>query len=381
MIINSQSIKLFAAPELTAEELAVSGRITDLRKRLRHLTSEPKRWTGLLRRTAFARAIAASNSIEGYDVGRDDAVAAAEGDEPFDSGGEPWKAVVGYRQAMTYVLGLAEDDHFVFGPNILRSLHFMMTEYDLGLRPGQWRLGPIYVRREPSGQIVYEGPDAELVPKLVDALVEWINEGDLESPPTVRAAMGHLNLVMVHPFKDGNGRMARCLQALMLAREGILAPPFCSIEEYLRDHTEDYYAVLGEVGAGKWNPDRDARPWVRFVLTAHFRQADNLLRRREEMAGVFDGVEEISSGLGLPERSLVPLVNAAYGFRLRNSVYRRDADVSNGVATRDLKRLAQAGLLVAHGERRGRFYVGSDELKRVRNDLRKPRSELDPFER
>ncbi len=43
-------------------------------------------------------------------------------------------------------------------------------------------------------------------------------------PAMIRAAMAHLNLVMVHPFKDGNGRMARALQTLVLARERILAP-------------------------------------------------------------------------------------------------------------------------------------------------------------
>jgi Fic family protein len=79
----------------------------------------------------------------------------------------------------------------------------------------------------------------------------------------VRAAMAHLNLVMVHPFRDGNGRMARCLQTLVLAREGILAPEFSSVEEFLGRNTDEYYKVLGDVGAGK-HPERDASPWIRY---------------------------------------------------------------------------------------------------------------------
>lgn len=375
-----EPVSLFQTPQLTEQELEVCRRIRDLRARLRHLVSEPRRWAGLLRRTAFARAIAASNSIEGYDVGRDDAIAAAEGDEPFDAEGETWKAVVGYRQAMTYVQQLAEDDHFEYGPNLLRSLHFMMADYDLTNRPGLWRIGPVFVRRDPSGEIVYEGPSPDLVSPLVDRLVQWINRGDLDTPPIVRAAMGHLNLVMIHPFRDGNGRMARCLQTLILAREGILAPPFCSIEDYLRSYTEDYYAVLARVGGGTWSPDNDARPWIRFALTAHYRQAMTLLRRQQEMSEVFERLEPTVSSEGLPERCLVSVVMAAYGFRIRNSTYRRDADVSFGVATRDLKRLAATGLLVAHGERRGRYYLGSDDLKAVRNSFRLPRIEEDPFE-
>src|SRR5437763_12024792 len=98
----------------------------------------------------------------------------------------------------------------------------------------------------------------------------------------VRAAMAHLNLVMIHPCRDGNGRMARCLQSLVLARGGVLAPVFMSIEEYLGRNAEEYYAVLGQVGKGTWQPHNDARPWIRFTLKAHLRQARTLLRRVRE---------------------------------------------------------------------------------------------------
>jgi len=85
--------------------------------------------------------------------------------------------------------------------------------------------------------------------------------------------MAHLNLVMIHPFRDGNGRMARCLQSLVLARGGVLSPMFMSIEEYLGRNTHNYYNVLAQVGGGSWQPERDTRPWIRFILTAHLRQA------------------------------------------------------------------------------------------------------------
>jgi Fic family protein len=67
--------------------------------------------------------------------------------------------------------------------------------------------------------------------------------------------------------------MARALQTLVLTRERIAAPVFSSIEEYLGRNTQAYYDILAEVGAGSWNPHRNARPWIRFCLTAHYRQA------------------------------------------------------------------------------------------------------------
>src|SRR3546814_14964435 len=82
----------------------------------------------------------------------------------------------------------------------------MMTEYDLDASPGLWRPRGIWIRNEASGDIVYEGPDHELVPGLVEELVEDL-QADSDVPVMVRAAMSHLNLVMIHPFRDGNGRM------------------------------------------------------------------------------------------------------------------------------------------------------------------------------
>src|SRR4029079_14762163 len=136
---------------------------------------------------------------------------------------------------------------------------------------GRWRPGAITVRDEMKGATVYEGPDAESVPGLMEELIDYLRNVDRQVPGIIRGAMAHLNLTMIHPFRDGNGRMDRCLQTLVIARTGTLYPPFCSIEEYLGRNTPEYYAVLTEVGNGKWQPQRDARPWIRFCLQAHYR--------------------------------------------------------------------------------------------------------------
>jgi len=75
-----------------------------------------------------------------------------------------------------------------------------------------------------------------------------------------RAAMAHLNLVMIHPFRDGNGRMGRGLQTLVLARSAIPEPTFSTIQEHLGHNTQRYYDVLAEVGQGSSHPTHSARP-------------------------------------------------------------------------------------------------------------------------
>jgi hypothetical protein len=92
----------------------------------------------------------------------------------------------------------------------------------------------------------------------------------------------------VAPRRRANGR---CVQTLVLAREGILEPTFCSIEEYLGRNTIEYYAVLAEVGKGSYHPENDATPWIRFTLTAHYRQAATLVRRSRMLQRLWDQLE------------------------------------------------------------------------------------------
>lgn len=370
---------LFNAPELGVAERDVIERIDGVREALAYQLTTQRRWVGLLRRVMLARAIRGSNSIEGYNVSLDDAVAAVAGEAPVDAGTEAWTAVSAYGDAMTYVIQLADDPHFAYTRALVRSLHYMMLKYDLDKSPGRWRPGPVYVLDERNQEIVYTGPDAMFVPSLMGEFTDSLRTPD-NVPAMVRGAMAHLNLAMIHPFRDGNGRMARCVQTLVLAREGIVAPPFWSIEEYLGVNTEAYYHVLAEVGQGAWHPDRDARPWVRFVLTAHYIQAQTLIRRAQEAERRWDVLSQEVSRKGLPERATAAVFNAAMGFRLRNATYREAADVTEAVAGRDLRALAEAGLLHSIGERRGRYYMASPIVKALEESIRQPRPPIeDPF--
>jgi Fic family protein len=377
---------LFATPEPLPREQEVLSEIERLKTSLKYQLHEPKRWAGSLRRLSFARNIQGSNSIEGYDAALDDAAAVALGEEPLDAGSETRLALEGYRNAMTYVLQMVQEPPVEMSVALLKSLHFMMTHYDLKNRPGRWRAGAIYVRNDETGEIVYEGADVDEVATLVTELVEDINRSGAEPAP-IRAAMAHLNLVMIHPFRDGNGRMARCLQSLVLAANGTLAPVFMSVEEYLGRNTDAYYEVLGEVGAGSWAPARDARPWVRFILTAHLRQARTLQRRVKESERLWEELERLATTASLPDRVIALLFDAALGLRVRNVTYRAlaaesEEEISEQTASRDLRQLVDAGLLIPQGEKRGRHYTRSRSLRDIQQkiiDARDPRDLSDPF--
>jgi Fic family protein len=219
------------------------------------------------------------------------------------------------------------------------------------------------------------------VPKLIGELISYLNSDKDSEHMLVKAAMAHLTFVMIHPFSDGNGRMARCLQTLALSCKGINDPTFSSIEEYLGHNTQAYYDVLAEVGQGQWSPQNDTRPWIRFNLTAHHRQAGTALRRARIISRLWDELEKELAKHRLPERAIYALSDAAMGYRVRSSHYKRVADVSTVVASRDLRAIVNAGLLIAQGERRGRLYVGTEPLKAIIQQISQsePKDNPDPF--
>jgi Fic family protein len=377
---------VFQSPELHPEELEVIDLLAQHRERLRDRVAEPRRWSGTLRRMAFARAVQGSNSIEGYNASLDDVLAAVEEEPTLGAEEETQLALMGYRDAMTYVLQIADDESLEVDEGLLKSLHFMMIKHDLKKNPGRWRPGPIFIHREATDEIVYEGPPSSQVPSLIAEMLDDLDEG--ESPVVVKAAMAHLNLTMIHTFSDGNGRMARCLQTLVLARDRVIAPVFSSIEEFLGRNTEAYYGVLEDVGAGGWHPDRNARPWIRFCMRAHFLQATTTMRRREEIERLWNDCVELAERNRLPERCAAGLMDASIGVRIRRKAYRSAVEsamgeeVSDLTASRDLKAMVDASLLDAVGERRGRYYLAGEILTQMRERVRSerpPKSADDPF--
>ena len=392
---------VFETPDVNDDEQEVLELIAGLREELSDSATAPLRWAATLRRMSFARAVQGSNSIEGFTASLDDVAAVAEGEPTLDADLDTQLAVAGVRDAMTYALQIAGDVDLTVDEGLLRSLPFMMLKHDLGTHPGRWRPGAMSVRDPDTSEIRYQAPPVDHLPELIRAMLERLAQDD--SSVLVTAAMAHLNLVCIHPFSDGNGRMARCLQTLILAQDRLIAPSrrarwwlagtgrpvFLSIEEFVGRNRDAYYAVLADVGGGAWHPERDARPWVRFCLRGHYLQAHTVLRRRRELEQLWNACVHMAQQHSLPERCAAGLMDSAYGLRLRRGTYKSTVEgaageeISDLTASRDLKAMVNRTLLEPIGERRGRYYVASIELKRLSREIRSERPEypeVDPFE-
>ncbi|WP_147942779.1 Fic family protein [Microbispora hainanensis] len=359
---------LYATPALEAADEKVLAEIEEMRRDLRYRLAEPHRWDGLLRRQLQARAIQGSNSIEGYHASIEDIESIMSGEDPLEASAAVAREISGYRQALTYIGALARASAFRYDAGLLHALNFMMIGHHADAAPGTVRPGGIYVRDSATGEVVYEGPDHEQVPGLLAELVDWLNEGDLGAPSYVRAAMAHLNLVKIHPWRDGNGRMGRALQTLVLGRDQITTPEFASIEEWLGEGRTayDYYDVLGEVGRRRWSPHGDTLSWVRFVLRCHHMQAQRVGRRLTEAGEVWMLLEDRTAAQGLHPRTVSALYQVFVSRRLRRGMYQADEGLSQGQAARDLRELAATGWLQPYGETKGRFYAPGPKMTEIK---------------
>lgn len=370
---------IYQEPQLDAEDRAVLDLLADQRKKLALYTQHnPRRWMGSIRRRAFAKAIQGSNSIEGYNASLDEAIAVVE-EEPIDERTETWYALTGYRAALTYIMQASKDPDFEFNKQLLKSLHFIIIGYDMSKNPGQWRPGGISVVSSRNNQVVYTAPDREQIEPLIRELCDYIKAGTRQDT-LVKAAMVHLNLTLVHPFSDGNGRMARAMQTFILALDGLIHPVFSSIEEWLGLYTDEYYAVLAEVAEGHWTPKNSAHRWVRFCLRGHYEQASAWLRRMEEYEKLYAEIQSIVTKYKLNERTAMPLFDSSLGTTLNNARYQEDAEVTPFIAQRDLRQLSDLGLLEARGATRARHYVPGLELREARKKVRITRPHRDPYD-
>jgi hypothetical protein len=331
-------------------------------------------WLGSLRRQWRASSAESSIEIEGFRVPEDERLAVASGAEPADPSDEDRMALSSYARAMDHVGVMAADPGFEWVEQVVLDLNFDACYFQKDKYPGRYRTQGIEVTSPGGGPPAYVGPPAEDVRPLMAEVTGWLADGDPDAHVAVRAAMAHLNVVSVHPFSDGNGRISRIVQSLVLARGGLLAPEFVTIEEYLGENTAAYYAALQAVQEGAYRPDRDAMPFVKFTAEAHIAQARRRLRQLAEAGARWAFLEQLVEQRGWPDRLVIALEQSLFQGTDR-ARYAEEADVSAPTASNDLRRLLDAGLIVRQGRGRATRYVASarlvEERRRVAGGPRK----------
>jgi Fic family protein len=319
----------------------------------------PRTWIGRLRRDLESEAVAASTSMEGVPVTVEEVRRILVGDRPSEVGEEDAALVQGYRDAMSFVLRRADAPAFHWNSELLIAIQDRILAGNWAAGAGRLREGHAYVVNSRTGEVVFEPPNPEQVPGLIDAACTAMEKA--HAHPAVSAAWIHFAIAAIHPFKDGNGRAARVSASLAMYRGGFRLPEFTSLEEWWGRHLDDYYGSFRALGSS-FDPEIDVTPSVVAHVKAQLRQIRALELRERVQRQIWLALEQAVREAGLDPRVTNAAWDAFFGRDVTPRYYRPLADVSTATATNDLAGAVAARLLRPKGRGRSRTYTAGSEL-------------------
>ena len=211
---------------------------------------------------------------------------------------------------------------------------------------GDWRppeAGPMQVVSGPLGRekVHFEAPDAARLPAETSRFLEWFNAAPA-TDPIIKAAVAHFWSITIHPFEDGNGRIARAIADMALARADGTAQRFYSMSAQIEGERNDYYDVLERAQRGSL----DITAWLTWFVECLERSLDSaqetlsavLLKSRVWQRIGSDGVNE-------RQRKVVNRLLDGFEGKLTSSKYAKLTTCSSDTALRDIRDLLERGIL------------------------------------
>lgn len=216
---------------------------------------------------------------------------------------------------------------------------------------GNWRKddqGPMHVVSGPMGRqkVHYVAPEAERIETEMNRFLKWYNS-DNSIEPVIKSALAHLWFVSIHPFDDGNGRIARAIADLQLARADRTNQRFYSMSSQIMKSKKGYYDMLESTQKGSL----DVSQWMVWYfdrLTEALEETDNSLSNVLIKARFW----EKHSTIQLNERQ-IKMINALLGDfegKLHSSKWAKITKVHRDTARRDIQDLIEKGILSDSGE-------------------------------
>jgi Fic family protein len=211
---------------------------------------------------------------------------------------------------------------------------------------GGWRTvdaGPMQVVSGPIGRehVHFEAPDAAMLDREMAAFLTWLESG-VDVDPVVKSGLAHLWFVTVHPFDDGNGRIARAIADLALARSERSAQRFYSMSSQIRIECATYYDQLEAAQKGSL----DVTPWLTWFLGCLDRAIDGA---ESVLASVLHKARFWDANHDMPmnerQRKIINLLLGDFEGKLTSSKWAKLAKCSQDTALRDIDALVTHGVL------------------------------------
>lgn len=262
--------------------------------------------------------------------------------------------VLNYRRVMEYI---EENPKHEISDWLVLHLHRLTVERILPIdQCGKYRSTQVVIRNSHTGEIAFRPPLASALKPQIDQLIVFVNSSlKQDIHPVLKSGIVHYELVRIHPFVDGNGRVARAFSTLILFQEGYDIRKFFSLEEYFDSDTSNYYQALQSVS----NRDGDLTEWLEY-FTQGLAIELNRIKEQVEHVSVDAKLKERLGGkpLLLSDRQLKIIEYIQKTGYLENKGFKSLFPmISEDTVLNELKILIQEGIIRKQGSTKASKYV------------------------
>lgn len=310
-------------------------------------------WEAKFREEALIRTVHHGTHIEGNELNATEAGKILAGHKIIGRERDI-QEVLNYRNVLKFI---ETYDGKAFSPETLKHMHALTVHRILPDETvGEYRKTQVVVKNSQTGEITFRPPPAVEVLFLISSFLEWLNTTTADDTHTVlKAGIAHYEIVRIHPFLDGNGRVARALATLVLLQEGYDVKRFFSLEEYYDREPLHYYESLQSVGKSQGN----LTAWLEYFTEG---LAIELTRIKEKVKSLSTDLK-IKKSLGGQQMALserqIKIVEYIQenGFLQNKAFFELFPMVSEDTVLRELKDLVKKGIVRKEGTTKGVRYI------------------------
>lgn len=311
-------------------------------------------WEAKFREEAVVRTVHHGTHIEGNELSLAQAQRVIEGERVVAKERDV-QEVINYRNVIRYIDEEGRKrEKYTEGE--LKKLHRLTCERILEKEKcGRYRQVRVVIKDSATGEITFSPPPPVEVPFQLEAFFGWLNsKKGREVHPVLRAGITHYELVRIHPFLDGNGRVARAMATLVLFREGYDVKRFFSLEEHYDRDALGYYRALQSVE----RRGGEMTGWLEYFTEGLAIELAKIKEKVRRLSIDLRLKRKAGGQIALSERQL-KLVEylEEHGQITMAEATRLIPMVSEDTLLRDLKDLQKKGILVKRGVTKGTRYV------------------------
>ena len=307
------------------------------------------------REEAIVRTVHHGTHIEGNELNFSEAERVLKG-QPVVARDRDIQEVINYRNVLNYLdyVGQGEVSKGKITEDVVKKIHALTVEKIMPPETnGIFRQTQVVVKNSKTGEITFRPPPAIEIPYQIADFLEWLNKtAKDEMHPVLKAGITHYELVRIHPFLDGNGRMARAATTLVLFLDGYDIRKFFSLEEFYDKDAVHYYDSLKSAAQG------ELTNWLEYFTEGLAIELSRVKERVQRLSTDLQLKEKLGGQqVFLTERQIAIMEYIQRVGYLNNQGFEDlFPKISEDTILRDLKDLMEKGIIKKEGKTKAARY-------------------------